>query len=50
MNEEWLVILLLNSLSDGNYDWLRKDPLCFMMNMKITVTSKDIIERIITEN
>ena len=48
--EEWLIVLLLNSLSDRNYDWLRKDLLGFMMNMKITVMSKDIIEWIVTEH
>jgi len=31
-SEEWLIILLLNSLSDGQYDWLHKDLLRFMMN------------------
>ncbi|KAF8575370.1 hypothetical protein K439DRAFT_1623640 [Ramaria rubella] len=25
--EEWTIILLLNALSDGQYDWLRKDLL-----------------------
>jgi len=49
-NEEWLIVLLLNSLSVGNYNWLRKDLLRFMMNAKIMVTSKDIIEQIITEH
>jgi hypothetical protein len=47
--EEWLIILLLNSLSDGDYDWLRKDLLGFMMNLKITIISDDIIECIETE-
>jgi len=49
-NEEWLIVLLLNSLSDGNYNWLRKDLLGFMMNAKITVTSEDIIEQIVMEH
>jgi len=49
-NEEWLIVLLLNSLSDGNYDWLRKDLLGFMTNAKIMVTSEDIIERIVMEH
>ena len=43
-NKEWLIILVLNSLSDGSYDWLRKDLLGFMTNMKITTTSEDIVE------
>ena len=41
---EWLIVLLLNSLSDGDYDWLRNDPLGFMTNTKITVTSEDIVK------
>jgi len=48
-NEEWLIVLLLNSLSNGSYDWLRKDLLGFMMNPKITTMSEDIIKRIIAE-
>jgi len=31
-SEKWLIILLLNSLSDGQYDWLHKDLLRFMKN------------------
>ena len=38
-NEEWLVILLLNSLSDRSYNWLRKNLLGFMTNAKITTMS-----------
>jgi len=49
-NEEWLIVLLLNSLSDRSYDWLRKDLLGFMTNAKITTMSKDIIKWIITEH
>jgi len=49
-SEEWLIGLLLNSLSDGNYDWLRKDLLCYMMNTKMTITSEDIIEWIVTKH
>jgi len=43
-NEEWLIVLLLNSLSDRAYNWLREDLLGFMTNTKITVTSEDIDE------
>jgi len=50
MIEEWLIILLLNSLSDGNYDWVRKDLLGFMTNTKIVITSKDIFEWIVMEH
>jgi len=48
--EEWLIVLLLNSLSDGDYNWLRKDLLGFMMNSKVQITSDDIVERIETEH
>jgi len=50
MNEEWLIVLMLNSLSDGNYDWLRKDLLGFITNTNIAITSEDIIEQIVTEH
>ena len=49
-NEEWLIILFLYLFSNTNYDWLRKDLLGFMTNVKIRVTSEDIIKWIITEN
>ena len=42
--EEWLIVLLLKLLWDGEYDWLRKDLLRFMMNSKMQITSDDIIE------
>jgi hypothetical protein len=48
--EEWLIVLLLNALSDGKYDWLRKDLLGFMTNSKVQMTSSDIVERIETEH
>ena len=48
--EEWLVMLLLNALADGEYDWLQKDLLGFMMNSKIQVSAEDIIECIETEH
>ncbi|KAF8585503.1 hypothetical protein K439DRAFT_1615919 [Ramaria rubella] len=32
--DEWSIILLLNALSNGQYDWLRKDLLTFMVNQK----------------
>ncbi|KAF8583293.1 hypothetical protein K439DRAFT_1617606 [Ramaria rubella] len=35
--DEWSIILLLNALSDGQYDWLRKDLLTFMVNQKDTL-------------
>ena len=43
-SEEWLIVLLLNSLSNGQYDWLRKDLLKFMTNVWTSITSGDIIE------
>ncbi|KAF8591819.1 hypothetical protein K439DRAFT_1610938 [Ramaria rubella] len=33
--DKWSIILLLNALSDGRYDWLRKDLLTFMVNQKV---------------
>ncbi|KAF8576017.1 hypothetical protein K439DRAFT_1623161 [Ramaria rubella] len=35
--EEWLIILLLNALSDGEFDWLRKDLLLFHDELKSPV-------------
>ena len=35
---------------DGQYDWLCKDLLGFMTNVGMSITSDDIIERIITEH
>ena len=49
-SEKWLIILLLNSLSDGQYNWLHKDLLRFMTNTQISVTSNDIIKWIVTEH
>ncbi|KAF8576309.1 hypothetical protein K439DRAFT_1622939 [Ramaria rubella] len=44
--EEWLIILLLNTLSDSEFDWLRKDLLSFMTNSKVQLTFQDVIERL----
>ena len=49
-SEDWLMVLLLNALSDGQYDWLRKDLLGFMTNAGMSITSNDIIECIVTEH
>ena len=49
-SEEWLIILLLNSLSDGQYDWLQKDLLRFMTNAQISVMSNNITEQIVMEH
>ena len=49
-SKEWLIVLLLNLLSDSQYDWLCKDLLGFMTNAQISVTSNDIIEQIVTEH
>ncbi|KAF8592801.1 hypothetical protein K439DRAFT_1610512 [Ramaria rubella] len=48
--DEWSIILLLNALSDGQYDWLRKDLLTFMVNQKVQLSIMDIIERLGTES
>jgi len=50
MQEEWPVILLLNTLADGEYDWLQKDLLGFMTNSKIQVSADDIVEHIEMEH
>ena len=43
-------MLLLNSLINGSYDWLRKELLGFMTNANIMTTSEDIIEWFVTEH
>ncbi|KAF8583315.1 hypothetical protein K439DRAFT_65100 [Ramaria rubella] len=48
--DEWSIILLLNALSDGQYDWLRKDLLTFMVNQKVQLSITGIIECLDTES
>ncbi|KAF8586769.1 hypothetical protein K439DRAFT_1614858 [Ramaria rubella] len=48
--DEWSIILLLNALSDGQYDWLRKDLLTFMVNQKVQLSITDIIECLDTKS
>ena len=48
--EEWLVVLLLNPLAVGEYEWLSKGLLGFMTNSKIQTSAEDIIEWIETEH
>jgi hypothetical protein len=48
--EEWLIVLLLNALSDSNYDWLHKALLGFMTNSKVQMMSSNIIKRIEAEH
>ncbi|KAF8591393.1 hypothetical protein K439DRAFT_1611347 [Ramaria rubella] len=47
--DDWLIILLLNALSDRSFDWLWKDLITFMTNSKVQLSVKDIIERIEAE-
>ncbi|KAF8576817.1 hypothetical protein K439DRAFT_1622566 [Ramaria rubella] len=47
--DDWLIVLLLNTLSDRSFDWLQKDPITFMTNSKVQLSVKDIIERIEVE-
>lgn len=47
--EEWLTILVMNALSDEDYEWLKKDLLSFITNMNIKVSIKDIMTRIETD-
>ncbi|KAF8589887.1 hypothetical protein K439DRAFT_1612451 [Ramaria rubella] len=42
--DDWLIVLLLNALSDRSLDWLWKDLIMFMMNSKVQLSGKDIIE------
>jgi len=44
--DEWFIVLMLNVLDGSDYDWLCKNLLTQFMNMKITPTSKEIIETI----
>ncbi|KAF8576114.1 hypothetical protein K439DRAFT_1623085 [Ramaria rubella] len=47
--DEWLIVLLLNALSDGLSDWLQKNLITFMTNSKVQLSIKDIIEWIEAE-
>ncbi|KAF8575487.1 hypothetical protein K439DRAFT_1623540 [Ramaria rubella] len=47
--DDWLIILLLNMLSDGAFDWLQKDLITFMTNTKVQLSVKDIIKHIEAE-
>lgn len=47
--EEWLMVLFINSLSNSKYNWLQKDSMGFMMNMKTQLNISDIIEHIKAE-
>ncbi|KAF8579839.1 hypothetical protein K439DRAFT_1620278 [Ramaria rubella] len=49
MADEWLIIVLLNTLSDGPYDWLQKELITFMTNSKVQLSIKDLIKRIEAE-
>jgi len=44
--DEWFIILMLNSLGGKEYDWLQKNLLTQFTNSKITPTSKDIVDAI----
>ncbi|KAF8590323.1 hypothetical protein K439DRAFT_1612103 [Ramaria rubella] len=47
--DDWLIVLLLNVLSDGTFDWLQKYLITFMTNVKVQLSAKDIIEWIEVE-
>ena len=44
--DEWFIILMLNSLDGMEYDWLCKNLLTQFTNLKITTPSKDIVKAI----
>ena len=44
--DEWFIVLMLNSLDGKGYDWLRKTLVTQFTNSKTTPTSKEIIDAI----
>ena len=44
--DEWFIGLILNTLDGTEYDWLQKNMLTQFTNMKITPTSKDVVNAI----
>ena len=44
--DEWFIVLMLNSLDGMEYDWLHKNLLTQFTNLKITPILKDIVKAI----
>ena len=44
--DEWFIVLMLNSLDGTEYDWLRKTLVTQFTNSKTTPTSKEIVDAI----
>jgi len=47
--EEWTIVILLQALSDGDFDWLHKNLIGFMMGADSKLSSEDLIKRLETE-
>jgi gag-polypeptide of LTR copia-type len=47
--DEWLIVLLLQTLSDGEFEWIRKNLIGFMTTSTTSLTSADIIARLEAE-
>jgi hypothetical protein len=47
--EEWTIIILLQALADGEFDWLRKQFITVITKKDSTLTSEDIIKRLKAE-
>jgi hypothetical protein len=48
--DEWLTILLMNALGEGEFEWLRKILLSFLTTSKSQLTAEDVIKRIEAES
>ncbi|KAF8589057.1 hypothetical protein K439DRAFT_1613121 [Ramaria rubella] len=47
--EEWTIVLLLQALCDGEFEWMRKNLMSFITTSGMTLSSDDIIKRLETE-
>jgi hypothetical protein len=47
--EEWTIVILLQALADGKFDWLRKQFITVMTKKDSNLTSEDIIKRLEAE-
>jgi hypothetical protein len=49
LTEEWLIVLLLQALSDGDFEWLHKNLIELMTTSTTSLTSDDIIAHLEAE-
>jgi hypothetical protein len=49
MREEWTIVILLQALADGEFNWLRKQFITVMTKKDSTLTSEDIIKQLEAE-